>query len=124
MKHKFFLLFLIGSMSCACSLDNIPKIDVLPNIFSEESAEKNIRPENSIEYNCKNKKIFFLTYLNEKKSVWLVLPGREFKLNRIDESENTYTNDITTLEISDEKTQIKNDKEVLYSECIEKKDAV
>ena len=122
MKLKFFLLFLIGSLSSACSFDNVHKIDVLSNIFSEEGVEKNVRPESSIEYNCEKKKTFFVIYLNEKKSVWLILPGREFKLNQIDESGNTYTNDITTLEISAEKTQIKNEKEVLYSECIEKKD--
>ncbi len=123
MKLKFLLLFLIGGMSFACSLDKIPKINTISNIFSEESVEKNIRPDNSIEYNCEKKKKFFLVYLDEKKSVWLVLPGREFKLNQIDGSENTYSNDITTLEISAEKAQIKNEKEVLYSECIEKKDA-
>ena len=122
MKLKFFLLFLIGSISSACSFDNVTKIDVLSNIFSEDVIEINVRPENSIEYNCEKKKTFFVIYLNEKKSVWLILPGREFKLNQIDESGNTYTNNITTLEISAEKTQIKNEKEVLYSECIEKKD--
>ena len=122
MKLKLFLLFLIASISSSCSLSKVPKIDALSNIFSEESEEKKIRPENSIEYNCERKKTFFILYLNEKKSIWLILPGREFKLNQIDESESTYTNDITTLEISAEKTQIKNEKEVLYSECIEKKD--
>ena len=122
MKLKFFLLFLIGSISSACSFDNLTKIDGLSNIFSEDGIEINVRPENSIEYNCEKKKTFFVIYLNEKKSVWLILPGREFKLNQIDESGNTYTNNITTLEISAEKTQIKNEKEVLYSECIEKKD--
>jgi len=119
MKFKFFLLFLIGNLSSSCSL---PKVPSLSNIFSDEVIEKNIRPEDSIEYNCEKKKIFFLFYLNDKKSVWVVLPNREFKLNQIDESQNIYSNNITTLEISPEQTQIKNEKEILYSQCVEKKD--
>ena len=122
MKLKFCLLFLIGSLS-ACSFDKVPKIGNLSKIFSEESEEKSIRPENSVEYNCEKKKTFFLIYLNEKKSVWIIFPNREFKLNQVDESISKYTNDITTLEISAEKTQKKKEKEVLYKECVEKKDA-
>ena len=119
MKFKFFLLFLIGNLSSSCSL---PKMPALSNIFSNEVSEKNIRPEGSIEYNCEKKKTFFLFYLNDKKSVWVVLPNKEFKLNQIDESQNIYSNNITTLEISPEQTQIKNEKEILYNQCVEKKD--
>ena len=70
------------------------------------------------------KKIFFLYYLNEKKSVWIVLPDREFKLDQISESQDIYTNNITTLEISPDNTQIKNEKEIIYSQCVEKKEAI
>ena len=55
--------------------------------------------------------------------MWLILHDREFRLNQIDASPNIYTNDITTLEIGPENTQIKNEKEILYDQCIEKKDA-
>jgi len=95
-------------------------------MFSNNIEERKIRPEESSQYNCNNKKSFFLLYLNEKKSVWVVLPDREFRLKQIDESQNIYSNDITTLEISPGQTQIKNEKEILYSQCveeIEKKDA-
>ena len=123
MKHNFLLLFLIGILSFACSLDKVPKIDSLSNIFSNDINERNIRPEDSIKYNCDKKKTFFLLYLKEKKSVWVILPDREFRLNQIDETQNIYTNDITTLEISPEQTQIKNEKEILYNQCVEEKDA-
>ena len=71
-------------------------------------------------------KIFYicLYYLNEKKSVWIVLPDREFKLDQISESQDIYTNNITTLEISPDNTQIKNEKEIIYSQCVEKKEAI
>tara|TARA_B100000768_G_C11193304_1_gene338315 strand:- start:50 stop:424 length:375 start_codon:yes stop_codon:yes gene_type:complete len=123
MKLNFLLLFLIGILSFACSLDKVPKIDSLSNIFSNDIQERNIRPEDSIKYNCDKKKIFFLLYLKEKRSVWVILPDREFRLNQIDETQNIYTNDITTLEISPEQTQIKNEKEILYNQCVEEKDA-
>jgi hypothetical protein len=123
MKLNFLLLFLIGILSFACSLDKVPKIDSLSNIFSNDIQERNIRPEDSIKYDCDKKKTFFLLYLKEKKSVWVILPDREFRLNQIDETQNIYTNDITTLEISPEQTQIKNEKEILYNQCVEEKDA-
>ena len=125
MKLKFFLIFLIGSLSSACSLDKVPKLDSLSDVFSNSIQERKIRPEESVQYNCDNQKIFYLLYLNEKKSVWVILPDREFRLNQVDESQNIYTNNITTLEISPGHTQIKDKKEILYSQCeeeIEKKD--
>ena len=47
----------------------------------------------------------------------------EFKLDQVSESQSIYSNDITTLEISSENTQIKNEKEILYDQCVEKKDS-
>ena len=126
MKLNFLLLFLIGILSFACSLDKVPKIDSLSNIFSNDIHERSIRPEDSIKYNCDKKKTFFLLYLKEKKSVWVILPDREFRLNQIDETQDIYTNNITTLAISPGQTQIENEKEILYSQCVEeneKKDA-
>ena len=126
MKLKFFLLFVIGGLSSSCSFDKVPKIDALSDIFSNVVLEKIIRPEGSVEYNCDKKKTFFLLYLKEKKSVWVILPDREFRLNQIDETQDIYTNNITTLAISPGQTQIENEKEILYSQCVEeneKKDA-
>ena len=123
MKLNFLLLILIGILSFACSLDKVPKINSLSNIFSNDIHEKNIRPEDSTQYNCDKKKTFFLLYLKEKTSVWVILPDREFRLNQIDETQAIYTNDITTLEISPGQTQIENEKEILYSQCVEEKDA-
>ena len=126
MKLKFFLIFLIGSLSSACSLDKVPKLDSLSDVFSNSIQERKIRPEESVQYNCDNQKIFYLLYKKKKKSVWVILPDREFRLNQVDESQNIYTNNITTLEISSGQTQIKDKKEILYSQCveeIEKKDA-
>ena len=126
MKLNFLLLFLIGILSFACSLGKVPKIDSLSNIFSNDIHERSIRPEDSIKYNCDKKKTFFLLYLKEKKSVWVILPDREFRLIKIDETQDIYTNDITTLAISPGQTQIENEKEILYSQCVEeneKKDA-
>jgi len=119
----YFLLFFILNFLMSCSFDKVPKLDALSDVFSNEFEEKDLRPEDSIEYNCDKKKSFFLFYLNEGKSVWVILPDREFKLDQVSESQSIYTNDITTLEISSENTQIKNEKEILYDQCLEKKDS-
>ena len=119
----YFLLFFILNFLMSCSFDKVPKLDALSDVFSNKFEEKDIRPDDSIEYNCDKKKSFFLFYLNEGKSVWVILPDREFKLDQVSESQSIYTNDITTLEISSENTQIKNEKEILYDQCVEKKDS-
>ena len=119
----YFLLFFILNFLMSCSFDKVPKLDALSDVFSNKFEEKDIRPDDSIEYNCDKKKSFFLFYLNEGKSVWIILPDREFKLVQVSESQSIYTNDITTLEISAENTQIKNEKEILYDQCLEKKDS-
>ena len=115
----YFLLLLIGVLSSSCSIDQLP----LSDTFSKDTSKKTIQPEGSVEYNCEEKRTFFLSYLNEKKFVWVALHNREFRLNQTDASPNIYNNDITTLEIGPEITQIKNEKEILYAQCIEKKDA-
>ncbi len=92
----------------------VPTVDM----FSNTVNEKTIRPEDSIEYNCDKKQTFFLLYLNEGKSVWIVLPDREFKLDQIDESQNIYSNDITTIEMSSEIIQVRNNNEILYDQCV------
>jgi hypothetical protein len=114
-----FLLLLIGSLSYSCSMDKLP----LSDVFLKDTSEKTSRPEGSIEYNCAENKIFFLSYLNNNKFVWLIMRERELRLTQSDVSPNIYTNDIITLEIEPENTQIKNKKEILYDQCLEKKDA-
>jgi|TARA_B110000037_G_scaffold167225_1_gene189340 hypothetical protein len=103
-------------------MDSIPIPTV--DMFSNTVNEKTIRPEDSIEYNCDKKKTFFLSYLNEGKSVWIVLPDREFKLDQIDESQNIYSNDITTIEMSSEIIQVINNNEILYDQCVIKKSEI
>jgi hypothetical protein len=122
MKLNYLLLLSIISLSSSCSMDSIPIPTV--DMFSNTVNEKTIRPEDSIEYNCDKKKTFFLSYLNEGKSVWIVLPDREFKLDQIDESQNIYSNDITTIEMSSEIIQVINNNEILYDQCVIKKSEI
>jgi len=100
-------------------MDKLP----LSDMFLQDISENTSRPEGSVEYNCAEKEKFFLSYLNEKKFVWLILRNRELRLSQNDASPNIYTNDITFLEIGPEYTQIKNKEKILYGQCIEKKDA-
>tara|TARA_B100000768_G_C11274485_1_gene375151 strand:- start:591 stop:956 length:366 start_codon:yes stop_codon:yes gene_type:complete len=121
MKPNYFLLFNIVILSYSCSLDRIPEVN---DFFSTTINEKTAQPKDSIQYNCSEKKIFYLFYLNEGKSIWLVLPDREFKLSKIEESQNIYSNNITTLEISSKNTQIRSENEILYDQCTMKKSEI
>ena len=111
-----YLLLLIGGLSSSCSIDKLP----LSDTFSKDTSKKTIQSEGSVEYNCAEKRTFFLSYLNEKKFVWVALHKREFRLSQNEASPNIYSNNITTLEIGPEITQIKNEKEILYDQCVER----
>jgi len=51
------------------------------------------------------------------KEMWLIFPDREFGLKQIEASKNTYNNDITTLEINDPETYIKEGEVLTYQKC-------
>lgn len=106
----FFLSLLVGCSSKDYSIDEI----------FEDGGEVDTEPEDSIKYVCDQKKYFFVKYIDEsKKSLWVIFPKKEIRLNKTEIS-NVYTNGITKLVFNENTTSVKKDDAILYSNCSSK----
>lgn len=106
----FFLSLLGGCSSKDYSIDEI----------FEDGGEVDTEPEDSIKYVCDQKKYFFVKYKDEsKKSLWVIFPKKEIRLNKTEIS-NVYSNGITKLVFNENTTSVKKDDAILYSNCSSK----
>jgi len=74
-------------------------------------------PKDASLYQCEKNKKFYVKSLEGGKEMWLILPNREFGLKQVETLKNTYNNEITTLEINDPETYIKEGDVVTYQKC-------
>jgi len=97
----FFLSLLVGCSSKDYSIDEI----------FEDGGEVDTEPEDSIKYVCDQKKYFFVKYIDEsKKSLWVIFPKKEIRLNKTEIS-NVYSNGITKLVFNENTTSVKKDEQ-------------
>lgn len=88
----------ISLLMAGCGEMNVKKY--LP--FGSDTAqtqERSRTPPNSTEYQCAAGKRFYVRTLDGGAAVWLILPEREVRLNKIGSS-TRYSNGIAVLELS------------------------
>jgi hypothetical protein len=118
MKNKLILFFSsIVLASCAGIVFEPEKVE---DFFSWGDTEQDQIPDDAIMYECKAKNRFFIKYLDDKKTIWIVFPEREFKLYQDEVNPAIYTNSLTTLELSNENTLVKDQKGIVYENCFVK----
>ena len=118
MKNKLILfLSSIFLSSCAGIVFEPEKVE---DFFSWGDTEQDQIPDDAIMYECKAKNRFFIKYLDDKKTIWIVFPEREFKLYQDEANPAIYTNSLTTLELSNENTLVKDQKGIVYENCFVK----
>lgn len=110
-----YLLIFISLIFSACSL----KVDSITDILATDYIEIDDVPEDAIKFTCDENKHFYLKYINDKKSIWIIYPKRGLRLDNTNDP-NIYSNGITTLEIIPNNTVVKDDSGLLYEHCIEK----
>jgi Uma2 family endonuclease len=79
--------------------------------------ELSTAPKDAFLYQCEKNKKFYVKTLEGGKEIWLILPNREFGLKQVEGLKNTYNNEITTLEINDPETYIKEGDVFTYQKC-------
>lgn len=73
--------------------------------FSGDTVQERSRtPQNATEYQCAAGKRFHLRMLDGGEAAWLILPEREFRLNKLAGSATRYSNGIAVLELGGEAT--------------------
>ena len=85
------------SLSAGCS-----SVNLWP--FDSGSPELSRTPANATEYFCNNDRRFYVRFLDNGASVWVILAEREFRLDKADSTATTrYTNKSAILEINEAK---------------------
>ena len=119
LNKKIVYVFLVILLS-SCSSLSIDK-EKISNILSWESdTSEDFSPKNSIQFKCAENKVFYLRYLEEKNAVWIILDDREFRLEKILDQDNKFSNSMSNLEISPENTILNTSSKTSYEQCKEK----
>ena len=115
---KYFNLILIFILTSSCSSLSIDK-EKIKKLVSFDYEEVNLTPEDTTEFQCANNEIFYLRYLEENNAVWVILKDREFRLDKNDGGNDTYTytNSTISLDINEDSAVIEIDSPTLYEEC-------
>ena len=67
---------------------------------SSETPVLSRTPANATEYFCNNDRRFYARFLDNGASVWVILPDREFRLDKTD-SAGRYTNRVAIMEVNE-----------------------
>jgi|TARA_B110000971_G_C19841815_1_gene422892 hypothetical protein len=115
---KYFNLILIFILTSSCSSLSIDK-EKIKKLVSFDYEEVNLTPEDTTGFQCANNEIFYLRYLEENNAVWVILKDREFRLDKNDGGNDTYTytNSTISLDINEDSAVIEIDSPTLYEEC-------
>ncbi|MEW6293607.1 MAG: MliC family protein [Pseudomonadota bacterium] len=75
-------------------------------------------PENATEYRCDGGRAFHVRTLEAGKSVWLILPDRQVRLDRVAaEAGNRYSNGIAVLHIGESGATLTDGAAISYAGC-------
>ena len=117
MKQSFkqWILLSVPFFISSCGSMKIPDVSI--PMLNGEYRELSTVPKDAFLYQFEKNKKFYVKSLEGGKEMWLILPNREFGLKQVETLKNTYNNEITTLEINDPETYIKEGDVVTYQKC-------
>jgi hypothetical protein len=117
MKQSFKPLLWLSMPFFISSCGSIKIPDVSIPMLNGDYRELSTAPKDAFLYQCEKNKKFYVKTLDGGKEIWLILPNREFGLKQVEGLKNTYNNEITTLEINDPETYIKEGDVFTYQKC-------
>ncbi len=100
----------ISLMLSACS-----SISLWP-FGSDQERDTTRPPAGATAYQCDNSKHLFVRYLDNGAAAWVILPEREFRLNKAS-SGNSYSNGSDALELKDNVATLWDGANVSYAGC-------
>lgn len=107
------------------SLSSCSEITFDPKKISEELSwdiSDNIDfSDETILYECNKKETFYIKFLDEGRSIWVIFSKRELKLFQDQEKLSHFSNGTLMLKLDPENTLIRNNDEVLFENCKQKK---
>jgi membrane-bound inhibitor of C-type lysozyme len=102
----------LSLLAAGCS-----SIDVWP-FGNGEARERSLTPANATEYRCQGGKRFYVRELEQGQSVWVILPEREFRLDKAAATAGRrYANGSVTLDLDAGGATLTEGGSVLYGAC-------
>ena len=92
----------------------------MPNLWpfgGESNLERSRVPENSTTYQCTGGKRFYLRMLDNGAAAWVILPEREFRLDRVAGDATRYGNGRAVLTVNAQEASLADGPTVSHANC-------
>ena len=83
----------------------------------EKSQEVSRKPSGATEYRCNNDRQFYVRFLDNGASAWVIFPEREFRLDKVDSSGTRYSNGVAMLEINEGLISLRDGSAAAFTGC-------
>ena len=71
------------SSALLAGCDSMPSMPSMPSLFGGQTVERSRVPPNSTAYQCAGGKRLYVRYLDNGAAAWVILPEREFRLDKV-----------------------------------------
>lgn len=116
MKTGFIRSAWVASASAALLLSGCGSISVWP--FGDDKPKAQFGPANATEYQCDGGKHFYVRYLDNGNTAWLIYPDREVALAKSASSSGTrYSNGVAVLDVSGSDATLNDGPTISYTVC-------
>ena len=85
--------------------------------FGSSGGEANRIPPGAVEFTCAEGKRLFVRFADDGKSAWVILPDREFRLDRSGGGSDAYANATTRLSLPGDSAQLDIEGNRQYADC-------
>ena len=90
----------IALLTVAVALAGCSSVNLWP-FGSSSTPELSRTPAGATEYLCNNERRFYARFLDNGASIWVILPEREFRLDKVEAATVRYTNRTAILEANE-----------------------
>jgi membrane-bound inhibitor of C-type lysozyme len=105
-----------ASALIACSFALLAGCGLWP--FGETNSERSRAPADATAYQCEGGKRFYLRYLNNAQSAWVIFPEREFRLDKAPSASGTrYVQGPAVLEVTGDTLNLVDGPGIRYTNC-------
>ncbi len=117
MKHRITRTAAITGATLLLGACGSVNLDVL-SFGGAKEQDTTRAPAGATAYACEGGKRLYLRYLDNGAAVWVILPGREFRLNKATSGDaNRYSNGSATLDSKDNVVTLLDETKPTYVDC-------
>jgi len=117
MKHRITRAAAVACASLMLSACSSVNVSMWP-FGGDQEQDTSRAPAGATDYQCADSKHLFVRYLDNGAAAWVILPGREFRLNKTaSTSATSYSNGNDALDIKNNEATLFDGATVTHSGC-------